>query len=743
MATSLLLALAILAADPVPRTPHGSAGGTVSGLDLMDVDLMFVGAHPDDDTGIMGTFARYLLDEGFRGTVVTLTGGEGGGNATGPEAGMALGLIRREEERRALESLGVASPRFLGLTDFYFTLSAEETEARWGRAFLCDVVREVRLRRPEVIVTMWPGPGTHGQHQMAARAATLAYTGAGEVDVCPDQLKAEGLKPFAPAKLYYYDRPDAPDTIAVRTDDVSPSARLRYADLRSLAVMHYKSQGYDTPQNVPAREARPESFLLVASRVPVSRPESHLLEGALLPAGNSPPGIGLAVTPSSFEAAVGAATRIDVRLHNGSGAPLEDVRVQVEAPASWTVEGPAATAVRLEPGAELVGAFSLRPGSGASLDRNTRVTARYTARRGDTVAAGSNSTWMRPVPALAARVEPLHDVAGYRAFAAQTRTEWVIETLPTRIAAPVGEQVPVALRLTNRGDQPARGDVAFELPVGVALDRPATFEVAPGATATVTAHLRADVGSRAADRQTARLPISITVPGGGRDTAELYVLPTGTAPRLAKPPVVDGDLDDLPAPTVSIGPADRWWRKAPDSPADLSAEARLGWDAENLYVGVRVRDETVVCNIAPDDVKSQLRSDAVGITVDPSGGSRDTSTTLQFAAFPCTTAGWGARGFRDADQRPGLIEETAPGAKVASKRTDDGYTLEVALPWSALPSRPRPGATIGLNVVLYDGDQKDARPGANISETGLAWAAFEWGGKQALPWLWPRVTLAR
>ncbi|MGH9335103.1 MAG: sugar-binding protein, partial [Vicinamibacteria bacterium] len=58
-----------------------------SGLDLMDVDIMFVGAHPDDDTGILATFARYLLDEGFRGTVVTATGGDGGGNAIGPEAG--------------------------------------------------------------------------------------------------------------------------------------------------------------------------------------------------------------------------------------------------------------------------------------------------------------------------------------------------------------------------------------------------------------------------------------------------------------------------------------------------------------------------------------------------------------------------------------------------------------------------------------------------------------------------------
>jgi hypothetical protein len=35
---------------------------------------------------------------------------------------------------------------------------------------------------------------------------------------------------------------------------------------------------------------------------------------------------------------------------------------------------------------------------------------------------------------------------------------------------------------------------------------------------------------------------------------------------------------------------------------------------------------------------------------------------------------------------------------------------------------PAAGAELGLNVVLYDGDVKEARVGANISETGLACA---------------------
>ncbi|MFN4250013.1 PIG-L deacetylase family protein, partial [Deinococcus sp.] len=235
---TLALSLALGVAEA--QTGPGSYGATVSGVDLMDVDLMFIGAHPDDDGGVSGTFARYVLDGGLKATVITLTGGEGGGNATGPETGRALGLIREEEERRSLSLLGIDSPHFLGLQDFYFTLSAEETQQKWGgQQFVCDVVRLVRLRRPEVLVTMWPGPGTHGQHQMAARAATLAFNAAGDSGYCPE-LAAEGIRPFTPLKLYYYAPTAEAATIAVPTDDVSRSARLRYADLKSVAQFNYR-----------------------------------------------------------------------------------------------------------------------------------------------------------------------------------------------------------------------------------------------------------------------------------------------------------------------------------------------------------------------------------------------------------------------------------------------------------------------------------------------------------------------
>lgn len=747
--TASLVILILVAAWGVARTaPVRAQSGTGTGVDLMDVDVMFIGAHPDDDTGIMATFARYLLDEGYKGTVITLTGGEGGGNAIGRESGPALGLIRQEEERRSLAMVGVAAPQFIGLQDFYFTLSAEEVRKHWGETWLCDVVRRVRLQRPEVILTMWPGPGTHGQHQMAARAATIAYEKAGDPTYCGDQITREFLEPFAPAKLYYYPNdPKGAGVVSVPSGDMSRAAARTYADIRAIAASSYRSQGFDRGTRLPA-DARPEVFLLVRSRVPVSEPETHLLDGALRPAGTSPAGVRLEAMAPGSEAAIGADTNIEVRFANQTAAAMTRVRLGLRLPEGWTASPQGETAfATIEAGQAATARFILRPGASVSVGAQGKIEAEYEASWSGRAVSGRNPFWLRAIAPVQVAFVPTFDIAGYREFAKETRTEWVIPSLPTRLPLVVGRTGKVKVSVANRSTEAARGEVTLVAPNGIRLANPVPVTVAGGGVAEAT--LDVDVTSEAlpAGRHSVRLPVSVKATTGAvvsENAAEVYVLPSLAAPRVPVAPKIDGDLRDmLSLARGEIGPNDVWWRRSAKDAADLSADFYLGYDAKFLYVGAHVRDEMVVCNIAPDDVKAQLRSDAIGITVDPSGGSRDTSTTLQAAAFPCTTAGFGARGFRDADARQGLMEETAPGMQVASKRTADGYDIEFAIPWSAMPKQPVAGDEIGLNVVLYDGDEKEARVGANISETGVAWAAFEWGGKQALPYLWPRVLLGK
>ena len=719
-----------------------------TGVDLMDVDLMFIGAHPDDDTGVLATLARYLLDGGFKGTVITLTGGEGGGNAIGRESGPSLGLIRQEEERRSLAMVGVAAPQFIGLQDFYFTLSAEEVQKHWGDTWLCEVVRRVRLERPEVILTMWPGPGTHGAHQMAARAATIAYERAGDPAYCGDQITREFLQPFAPAKLYYYPNdPNGAGMVSIPTSDMSRSAARTYADIRAIASSSYRSQGFDRGTRLPA-DARPEVFLLVRSRVPVSDPETDLLEGALRPAGTSPVGVRLEAVSASSEAAIGADTRVEVRFANQSGATMSRVRLGLRMPSGWTASPLEATSFdSIEAGKAATVRFTVRPAASVPVGGQGKLEAEYEASWNGRAISGRNPIWVRLIAPVQVAFVPTFDIAGYRDFAKETKTEWALSSLPTRLPLVVGRTGRIRVGVSNRSAEAARPEVTLVGPNGIRVAKSVPVTAPGGGGAEASLDVEVTNEALPAGRHSARLPVTVKAGAGAvtsEDTAEVYVLPSLKAPRVTTAPRIDGDLSDMQSLAHGeIGPNDVWWRRPAKDAADLSADFYLGHDAKFVYVGVRVRDEMVACNIAPDDVKAQLRSDAVGITVDPSGGSRDTSTTLQAAAFPCTTAGFGARGFRDADARQGLMEETAPGMQVASKRTAEGYDLEFAIPWSAMPKQPMAGDEIGLNVVLYDGDEKDARVGANISETGLAWAAFEWGGKQALPYLWPRVILGK
>jgi hypothetical protein len=479
----------------------------------------------------------------------------------------------------------------------------------------------------------------------------------------------------------------------------------------------------------------------------VAEPEIHLLAGAAAPAGTSPLGVRLEASPARFAAGIGADVPVTVSFRNETGAPFEAVELALDAPAGWTVERAGVSFDTVAPGASVRSVFVVRATVNASPGTNGRFRARYTARQGGVAVGGANAVYLRAVPAVDARFRPSHDVEGYRAFARETATEWVIETLPTRVPARIGGVTPVRIEIVNQGGAPQGGELALTLPDGVRTARPASYQVPPSGKAEATVPLEVTEGVLPEGRHSVKVPIQVAAAGAGagaKDPADLYALPTLRIGRAASPPRIDGDLADMSAfARAEIGPKDLWRGREPSGPQDLSATVFLAYDAKNLYAGLHVLDDVVVCNIAPDDIRAQLRSDAVAVTLDPTGASRDTSSTVQMAAFPCTTAGFAARAFRDADARPGLAEETAPGTQVASRRTDDGYDIELAIPWSAAASPPKPGDEIGINVVLYDGDLKDARTGANINESGLAWAAFELGGKQALPYLWPRVVLGR
>jgi LmbE family N-acetylglucosaminyl deacetylase len=210
----------------------------------MKADLLLIVAHPDDETGVSAYLAQ-LLDQGKRVAAVYLTHGEAGHNNMGRERGPALGAVREMELRHAMAQLGIQNVWFLGGKD---TPSQDVLQSlgNWGHGrSLEEVVRMVRLTRPEVILSWLPGffiGENHGDHQAAGVLAVEAFDSAGDPAVFPSQLAQprkvnetllEGLQPWQPQKIYFFS--DASEDKFIKgkgpqypTTAISPSHHMPY-----------------------------------------------------------------------------------------------------------------------------------------------------------------------------------------------------------------------------------------------------------------------------------------------------------------------------------------------------------------------------------------------------------------------------------------------------------------------------------------------------------------------------------
>ena len=181
-------------------------------------DILLVVAHPDDDNVIASYLARAIFDQHKRVAAVYCAVGDGGANWVGNEGGAALAQMRVLEARRSLDFLGITNVWFLGGHDTpgQDVLWALEN---WNHGrFLDEVVRLVRLTRPEVILTWLPAytaGENHDDHQAASVLANEAFDMAGDPTVFSEQVEpardthsimnmTEGLEPWQPKKIYYY-----------------------------------------------------------------------------------------------------------------------------------------------------------------------------------------------------------------------------------------------------------------------------------------------------------------------------------------------------------------------------------------------------------------------------------------------------------------------------------------------------------------------------------------------------------
>ncbi len=743
---SALLIVAFLLTTPLVRaqddrpTPRNATSE-----DAVKVDLMFVGAHPDDESTATATLARYVLDHGARAAVITATRGEGGGNAIGRELGPSLGILRDYEERQSLRMLGIDQLYHLDEIDWAYTTSASATEQAWGyEEPLGKLVRYVRVLKPEVMITMNPSPRGHGHHQYIAKLATEAFFLAGDPNAFPEQLSEEFIEPWQPKKLYYalaYGAAGLAPSVAIPTNEFSPSQFATYAELEAVALGRYRSQGWSAVLPPSERALMPENFTLAASVLPMPETETSLLEGVFSGVDHAPARVELHLAPSEFYVSQGGTLALDMTLVNNSDIDLHDVALSLSGPEGWTISE-ASAPVDVPVGGSASQSFTITVPDDADVTTFTTLVGRFDAV--DDAGAprfASARALVQVTPPVSVELQPIESVQIFREWAQRNNIEHLIRLVPAEIAIGAGETAPIPVVLNNRSasDQ----DVTLSLTIAsdeITLDTPEQTVTVP-AGEVITVDFLATVPAGMAQGQ---FDVTVEAAYGDytlSDAGVVQVVPTTTASRLTTAPAIDGDLSEYAGLEVLEIPFTAIWEGQTTDEADLTGSFSVAYDDDFLYVAVEVMDDVVVSNIAPNDVKGHWRSDSVEITVDPAGpgASEHTLTTFKTGIFPFDTEG-NVQAERDADANQGIISLTAPDMQVASSRTDSGYILEVAIPWNAVPGEVAPGDTIGFNVLLYDCDKADAAIGENCNEARTAWSA--WGSIQGLPRLWGHLTLA-
>jgi mycothiol S-conjugate amidase len=290
----------------------------------MQLRLMAVHAHPDDESSKgAATMARYVR-EGVSVLVATCTGGERGDVLNPkldlPEIRENITEIRKAEMDRAREILGVEQA-WLGFVDSGWVENfdpADPSGLPEGCFALVPVeeaaqplVKLIREFKPHVILTYDEEGGyPHPDHIQTHLVSLAAFEAAGD----PDRYPAAG-EPWQPLKLYYHmgftkDRVIALHEELLAMGEESPyggwlenwtrpdkSSRIttrvncgEFFDVRDDALRAHATQidpdgwWFRVPLSIQRKKWPTEDYELVRSLVDSSIPEDDLFAGVHVPA---------------------------------------------------------------------------------------------------------------------------------------------------------------------------------------------------------------------------------------------------------------------------------------------------------------------------------------------------------------------------------------------------------------------------------------------------------------------------
>ncbi len=209
------------------------------------------------------------------------------------------------------------------------------------------------------------------------------------------------------------------------------------------------------------------------------------------------------------------------------------------------------------------------------------------------------------------------------------------------------------------------------------------------------------------------LPTNTTIPSATATNLPPSPTSTSTSPTrlsseaasLSTPPHIDGLWDEwtttqYPIKSIVFGAAN--WSNS----SDLQASYRVGWDSHNLYLAVKVFDDTYVQNATganlykgdsielllstnPNADSSKLGLIAADYQIGISPGRPGIGQTMEaYLWYPQAKAG------------------TLSNVAIGAVPMKGGYRIEVAIPWSVFGISPEKGQVLGFAVSVSDNDSK-------------------------------------
>ena len=201
----------------------------------MKVDILAIGAHPDDvELGCGGTVAK-LISEGKTVAIVDLTQGELGTRGTN--------FTRAEEAANSAKILGISSRENLKMKDGFLTNSEDHQ---------LQIVKIIRKYRPEIVLAN-AIDDRHPDHAKAAKLVSDACFLSGLVKI-ETVSEGENQKPWRPKQIFHYIqwKNIAPDFVIDITN---------FMEKKIEACLAFKTQFYDPNSTEPMTPISTKDFL--------------------------------------------------------------------------------------------------------------------------------------------------------------------------------------------------------------------------------------------------------------------------------------------------------------------------------------------------------------------------------------------------------------------------------------------------------------------------------------------------